>query len=138
MKKTVKSKARRVSIRESTSKPMSEGPMRSRTKKEKRFEQMLEEGVLKSDPKKINEAISEGADIDMRLFNGRTALLLATMKGNRELIELLLEKGASPRAQDDYGFDSMRVASSIVTGGSEETRRQYIEIHNLLSKYALF
>ena len=47
--------------------------------------------------------IRAGADVDERSVDGTTALHWAAHKGDVELVDLLLARGADPGAVNDYG-----------------------------------
>lgn len=44
--------------------------------------------------------LRQGADVDARAPNGRTALMLAALHGSEEIVETLLAAGADPAARD--------------------------------------
>jgi ankyrin repeat protein len=47
--------------------------------------------------------LDNGADIEGQDNGGRTALHLAAMNGNDEIVKLLLEKGADPTVLNEFG-----------------------------------
>lgn len=49
-------------------------------------------------------------DIDSRDDLGRTALMLATLRGHSEAVDLLLEKGADPNVADKKGVTPLQAA----------------------------
>ena len=51
--------------------------------------------------------IKEGASIDSHDNDGNTALILAAMRGHSKIVVLLLQNGANPHWQNDYGFTAL-------------------------------
>jgi len=56
--------------------------------------------------------IESGADVNAKdnLF-GRTALMIASFYGHKEVVELLLKKGADVNAKDKNGRTALMIAS---------------------------
>jgi len=51
-----------------------------------------------------------GAQVDSRGRSGETALMMAAGYGYTPLVELLLERGANPRAETPYGYNVLAAA----------------------------
>jgi uncharacterized protein len=49
-------------------------------------------------------------DVDSRDSLGRTALMLATLRGQAEAVDLLLDNGADPNVADNRGTTPVQVA----------------------------
>jgi len=60
--------------------------------------------------------IGRPSDIDARDSSGRTALLLATLHGQRAAVEALLAAGADPNAADAHGTTPLQAA---IAGGAQ-------------------
>jgi ankyrin repeat protein len=58
--------------------------------------------------------IAKGADLSVKTKHGQTALVLATATGQRDVVELLIEKGAAINANGDFdGATALHVACTI-------------------------
>ncbi len=83
-------------------------------------------GDNREHPDKVQELLDLGADIDVRNYKGKTALHYAAKAGFSEVINLLIEKGATVDATDNNGetplFDAIR--SRIKSG---EKQRMALE-----------
>lgn len=51
--------------------------------------------------------IANGAAVDAAAVDGRTSLLIATMRNDLEAVQLLIQKGANVDAVDDSGQTSL-------------------------------
>ena len=61
--------------------------------------------------------LMQRADVNQRSDKDRkTALIIATASGNRDIAELLLDKGADPNLADESGFTALRSAASDKNG----------------------
>ena len=58
----------------------------------------------------LQTSLNEQVDIDSRDADGRTALMLATLHGQINAVELLLEHGADPNIADEHGTTPLRAA----------------------------
>lgn len=58
----------------------------------------------------LQTSLDEQVDIDSRDADGRTALMLATLHGQINAVELLLEHGADPNIADEHGTTPLRAA----------------------------
>ena len=62
------------------------------------------------DSSKVELLLSEGAEIDSRDSDGRTALIAASENGHTMVSDLLLRKGAYIDSQDDKGYSALMIA----------------------------
>ena len=69
--------------------------------------------VSGGDPDIIELLLSNGPDIDSRTGEGSTPLIIASFTGNVDAAKYLLEKGADPSLQDNYGWNSLHFASQF-------------------------
>eukprot|EP00092_Neocalanus_flemingeri_P015013 GFUD01016215.1.p1 GENE.GFUD01016215.1~~GFUD01016215.1.p1 ORF type:complete len:1587 (-),score=281.46 GFUD01016215.1:23-4294(-) len=60
----------------------------------------------------IKTVIRAGADVNLRGYNGKTALHFAAHTGNPAVVETLVNAGADPNIRDDDGFPVIMLASS--------------------------
>jgi ankyrin repeat protein len=60
----------------------------------------------------VEDMLVEGADINQRGKNGRTALMAAASRGHKEMVQLLLAHGADVNAQSEGGSTALRSAAS--------------------------
>jgi hypothetical protein len=70
------------------------------------FLHAAEEGDLPS----LRRQLDRHVDIDSRDSLGRTALMLATLRGQAEAVDLLLDNGADPNVADNRGTTPVQVA----------------------------
>lgn len=68
---------------------------------------------------------SVGSDIDARDAQGRTALMLATLNGKADAVELLLARGADPNAADAHGVTSLQAADAAGEAEISSALRRY-------------
>ena len=80
-------------------------------------------------PEMIEVMLAYGADIDSRDIFGNTMLHRAALDGNIEIVNLLIEAGASPLLRDSLGFTP---AMQVRLGRSELGEDKYNELHTLL------
>lgn len=62
------------------------------------------------DTQKVEEAIMNGANVNARGNDGKTALILTSLEGHTQIAELLLKYGADINAKDDNGRTALSVA----------------------------
>jgi len=79
---------------------------------------MLLDAALKGNLKKVQEALDEGAHIETKDKEGRTALIIASSplriksnRGHKEIVKLLLEKGANVEAKNNNRRTALMFAS---------------------------
>jgi ankyrin repeat protein len=78
-----------------------------------------------TDIAKVRLLLSHGADVNAATKRGRTALLVAALSdGSAEIVRLLLEKGADPKAVDAFKTTTLRGAA---IGNDTETMRLLME-----------
>ncbi len=74
--------------------------------------------ILDVTTEEIKQLISQGANVERRDENGRTALMLAALLGKWREISLLLDAGAEVNAQDNDGNTALHLALEV---GHHET-----------------
>jgi ankyrin repeat protein len=86
----------------------------------------LEQATLEGHPETIKGLIAQGKDINARNIRGQTPLHLAAMKGNSDVLQLLLENGAEVDAlASDSGCTSLHYAAGL----------GHVELCELLVRY---
>jgi ankyrin repeat protein len=58
----------------------------------------------------VRQALQAGVNADAQDQSGRTPLMIAALKGNREIVTLLLDAGANPNAGDNVGETALMKA----------------------------
>ena len=71
----------------------------------------LHSAALDGDVTKIESLLSLGFSIDSRDDQGVTALMVAAGNDKLQAVEYLLEKGADPSLEDNYGWNLLHWAS---------------------------
>jgi uncharacterized protein len=61
----------------------------------------------------VNTLIEQGADLNAKDENGRTALMYAVEQNRTEAAQTLLAKGADVNAQDKFGMTSLKKAKQF-------------------------
>jgi ankyrin repeat protein len=64
----------------------------------------------KSNPEGIRFLLDHGADLDIRAFDGRTALYVAAAEGRTEHVHMLLEAGANVNIRTEDGETALQAA----------------------------
>lgn len=59
----------------------------------------------------IEHLLSEGADVNSRADGGTTPLMIAAARGNLPIVQLLLDRGASPNLRDVDGWNAWAYAN---------------------------
>jgi ankyrin repeat protein len=86
----------------------------------------LEQATLEGHTETIKGLIAQGKDINARNIRGQTPLHLAAMKGNSDVLQLLLENGAQVDAlASDSGCTSLHYAAGL----------GHVELCELLVRY---
>lgn len=70
----------------------------------------LEHVVTKGDAEGVAAAIKAGADVNARFAVGRTALIIAAMRGRTQMVEALIDAGADMYIRDSNGHDAFMAA----------------------------
>ena len=65
--------------------------------------QPLIQAVTIGNIEQVKLLLSEGADVNIKLKNGQTTLLLACQRRKKKVAELLIDKGADVNTKDNYG-----------------------------------
>ena len=92
---------------------------------------LFERAIDSAIPEMIEVMLAYGADIDSRDIFGNTMLHRAALDGNIEIVNLLIEAGASPLLRDSLGFTP---AMQVRLGRTELGEDKYNELHTLLKK----
>src|SRR5215471_1932317 len=84
------------------------------------------------DANEIETALKNGSDPDIALNPlGQTPLMLAVMKGSHQIVEMLLEAGADPNAQDNTGATALmliwdcdiEITKALIEAGADQELR---------------
>jgi len=73
----------------------------------------------------VKQAIADGADVNAKMDNGRTALHYAAQEGHKEIVEMLIAKGADVNAKFDAGWTSLHfvatkeIAELLIAAGAD-------------------
>jgi ankyrin repeat protein len=70
----------------------------------------LREAAQRGDVPTLQRLVAAHVDINARDANGRTALMLAVLQGQKEAVDTLLAAGADPNAADSSGTTPLRAA----------------------------
>ena len=62
---------------------------------------------------RVRQLLDEGAPVDEKDENGRTALMQASLGGYTEVVQLLLGKGAAVDGKDKWGDTALMYASNF-------------------------
>lgn len=85
--------------------------------------------VILSDPQKIKELISQGANVNAKDNEGETILMYAAAKGWLELVDLLIKKGVDVNAKDMDGWtaemfarakNNLDIANKLADSGAKK------------------
>ena len=72
----------------------------------------IHEAALNGQSAEVTKMLEEGADVNAKDQDGRTALMYAAFNGHTEIIEKLIRKGASVNLCDSFGRTALMFASS--------------------------
>ncbi len=61
---------------------------------------------------KYNSYLAQGADIDLQNQEGATALIIASVSGNKEIVKVLLDKEAKVNFQENKGGAALKHAKT--------------------------
>ena len=70
----------------------------------------LHDAVISDQTAQVQQLLAQGANINARDAQGRTALMLAAMGSNPGLVELLMKAGADPDLRDHAGWRAVDLA----------------------------
>jgi ankyrin repeat protein len=70
----------------------------------------LRQAASRGDLRELRSLLDAGADIDSRDTDGRTALMLATLNGRLDAVQLLLAHGADRAIADTRGVTPLAAA----------------------------
>lgn len=70
--------------------------------------------VRKGDVAAVKSALAASPKLNVKETDGRTPLMVAVLTGNMDVINLLLDKGADVRAEDNRGISAGRLAATIM------------------------
>lgn len=76
---------------------------------EEKYNNNIAEALVNNSFSCAEELIHKGADVDAKDRSGYTALMLAVLKQNKDIVSLLIEKNANPFIAD-YGVDAKAIA----------------------------
>ena len=91
-------------------------------------------GEEKKDVKEIKELIDMGADVNQKDETGKTALMMASIKGYKEVVEFLIQKGADVNQKDDYGWTALmwtsrkgrnEIVKLLIQKGADVNQKDY-------------
>ena len=72
----------------------------------------LRRAAEKGDLPALQKLLKMPIDIDSRDAQGRTALMLATLRGHAEAVDILLDGGADPNVADNRGTTPLQAAKA--------------------------
>lgn len=87
--------------------------------------------VKQRDPRAVGALLDAGANIEARGFFDATPVITAGSANSWEMVELLMSRGADPRAADGKGFNLPWLASTskIREGTAQHTALQRVIAH---------
>lgn len=83
--------------------------------------------IKNGDVIKITQAINDGADVNKPDENGWTPLMLAAYSGNKDIVKLLIDKGASINMKNTVGITPLLAATTFPA-----SRKYAVEVVKLL------
>jgi len=95
-------------FRKTRSKKKHGGEPQSQKEKDK----FLLDAVKNNDYDKVEYALRNGADVNVRDEDGQTSLILASAAGHTDVVQLLLVNGANVNEKDNDGWTAIQEASS--------------------------
>lgn len=85
---------------------------------------LLFEAVKDNDVVKVRKLINEESDVNARMYNGRTALMIAAENNSAEIAKLLIDASADVDARDNSGRTALEKTAS---GDSTEVAKLLID-----------
>jgi ankyrin repeat protein len=75
-------------------------------------EDKLRSAIMINNVKKVMSLLDKGTDVNKHYdyANSYTPLIIAVLKGNETIVEILLDKGAKVNDQDKYGYTALMYA----------------------------
>jgi ankyrin repeat protein len=92
-----------------------------------------EDAVRRGSIEELQLLLTSGHDIDGRDAHGQTALMLAAVAGNREVVRWLVERGAALDHTAKYGMTALMLA---IVGGHADVVRKLSEAGASISQRA--
>ena len=81
-----------------------------------------------NDPKFATELLNHGANIDAQDEKGKTALYIAERRGNSEVFEVLVKRGANVHLRRNHGASTLENVLEVGSNSFEKPMAKYSEI----------
>jgi ankyrin repeat protein len=96
-------------------------------------DQALLDAAIKGNIEAVKQAISEGADVNVKCEEGHTPLHCASLGGHKEIAEILIANGANVKANYYFGNTPLHhVAVTSSSGASDLVLHKVKQIGELL------